>query len=98
MRYGGKVGLCVISYLSLGAENDLTVSGAHRVTFLSLCVATYLFYHRQPKLCGSSLDFEFTRECMKINKIRPTFQFWTKVEIKMTYLVFVLCYLLSLRI
>ena len=53
--------------------------------------------HRQPKLCGSSLDFEFIRECMKINKIRPKFQFWTKIGIKMTYLVFVFCYLLSLR-
>ena len=31
---------------------------------------------------------------MKINKIRPKFQFWTKIEIKMTYLVFVFCYLL----
>ena len=27
--------------------------------------------HRRPRLCGSSLDFEFIRECMKINKIRP---------------------------
>ena len=27
-------------------------------------------HHKQPKLCGSSLDFEFIRECMKINKIR----------------------------
>ena len=34
--------------------------------------------HRQPKLCGSSLDFEFIRECMKINKIRPKFHFSTK--------------------
>ena len=50
----------------------------------------------QPKLCGSSLDFEFIREYMKINKIRLNFQFWTRIEIKMTYLVFVFCYLLSL--
>ena len=57
-------------------------------------------YHRQSKLCGISLDFEFIRECMKINKIRLKFQFWTKIEIKMTYLVFasVFCYLLSLRL
>ena len=34
--------------------------------------------HRQPKLCGSSLGFEFIRECMKINKIRPKFHFSTK--------------------
>ena len=27
--------------------------------------------HRRPRPCGSSLDFEFIRECMKINKIRP---------------------------
>ena len=52
--------------------------------------------HRQPKLCGSSLVFEFIRECMKINKKRPKFHFLTKIEIKMTYLVFVFCYLLSL--
>ena len=51
--------------------------------------------HGQPKLCGSSLDFEFIRKYMKINKIHPTFHFLTKIEIKMTrYLVF--CYLLSL--
>ena len=38
--------------------------------------------HRQPKLCGSSLDFEFIRECMKINKIRPKFHFSTKIKNK----------------
>ena len=54
--------------------------------------------HRQPKLCGSSLDFEFIRECMKIDKIRPKFRFWTKIEIKSTLLVFVFCYLLSPRL
>ena len=35
-------------------------------------------YHRQPKLCQGSLDFEFIRECMKINKIRPKFHFLTQ--------------------
>ena len=55
-------------------------------------------HHRQPKLRGSSLDFEFIRECMEINKVRLKFQFWTKIEMKMTYLVFVFCYLLSLRL
>ena len=54
--------------------------------------------HRQPKLCGNSFDIEFTREFMKINKIRPKFNFSTKIEIKMTYLEFVFCYLLSLRV
>ena len=54
-------------------------------------------YHRQPKLCGSSLDFEFIRECLKINKIRPKFQFWTKIEIKMTYLVVVFYCLFASR-
>ena len=29
---------------------------------------------------------------MKINKIRPKFHFSTKIETKMTYLVFVFCY------
>ena len=56
------------------------------------------FQHRQPKLCGSSLDFAFIIEYMKTKKIRPKFQFWTKIEIEMTYLVFVFCYLLSLRL
>ena len=27
--------------------------------------------HRRPRPCGSSLHFEFIRDCMKINKIRP---------------------------
>ena len=35
------------------------------------------------------MDFEFIREYMKINKIRPKCHFLTKIEIKMTYLVFV---------
>ena len=48
--------------------------------------------HRQPQKSGSSLDFEFLRECTKINKIRPKFYYSTKIEIKMTYLVFVFCY------
>ena len=51
--------------------------------------------HRPPKLCGISLDFKFIRECMKINKIRPKFYFLTKIEILMTYLVFLFYYLLS---
>ena len=54
--------------------------------------------HRQPKLCGSSLDFEFIGECMKIDKIRPKFRFWTNIEIKITYHEFVFCYLLSPRL
>ena len=33
---------------------------------------------------------------MKINKIRPKFHFLTNIEIKMTYLVFLSCFLLSL--
>ena len=44
--------------------------------------------HRQLKLCGSSLDFEFIRECMKINKIRLEFQFWTKIEIKIIPIIY----------
>ena len=56
---------------------------------LTHMIHTHTFSHRQPKLCGSSLDFEFTREWRKINKIRPEFHFSAKIEIKMTYLVFV---------
>ena len=58
-------------------------------------------HHRQPKLCRSSSDFEFIRECMKINKISPKHHFLTKIAIKMTYLVFLFCFvffLLSLRL
>ena len=51
----------------------------------------------RPRLCGSSLDFEFVRECLKITKIRPKFHFLRKkIEIKMTHLVVLFCYLLSL--
>ena len=53
-------------------------------------------YHRQPKLSGSSLDFEFIRGCMKINKISLKFHFSTEIDIKMTYRYLVFCYLLSL--
>ena len=38
--------------------------------------------------------FEFIREC--INKIRPKLHFLSKIEIKMTHLVVLFCYLLSL--
>ena len=54
-------------------------------TFGKPCI---LLEHRRPKLCGSSLDFEFIRKCMKINKIRPKFHFLAKIEIQMTHLVF----------
>jgi len=53
-------------------------------------------YHRAPRLCGSSLDFEIIRGCMKINKIRPKFHFLTKIEIKVTHLVVFFSYFLSL--
>ena len=35
---------------------------------------------------------------MKINKIRPKFHFLTKIEMKITHLVFLFCFLLSLRL
>ena len=31
-----------------------------------------------PNSVGVRWDFEFIRECMKLNKIRPKFHFWTK--------------------
>ena len=52
--------------------------------------------HRQHKLFGSSLDFEFIRRMYRNKEIRPKFHFLTERETKMTYLVF--CYLLSLRL
>ena len=57
--------------------------------FLFFCLFRVLvrFFYRRPKHCGSSLTFNL-RECMKINKIRLKFHFLTKIEIKMTYLVF----------
>ena len=48
--------------------------------------------HRSFRLCGISLDFEFIRKCVKINKVRPIFHFLTKTEIKRTHLVFELYY------
>ena len=48
--------------------------------------------HRLPRLCGISLDFEFIGKFLKINKVRPTFHFLTKMELKMTHLVFELYY------
>ena len=32
---------------------------------------------------------------MKVHKIRPKFHFLTKIELKMTHLVFLFCYLLK---
>ena len=56
------------------------------------------FFKGGPDSVGiRSLDFKFMRECMKINKIRHKFHFLTKIEIKMTYLVFLSCLSLSLR-
>ena len=36
--------------------------------------------HRRPRLCGSSLDFEFIRKCMKIYKKSPKFHFLTTLH------------------
>ena len=57
--------------IEMNTEINIT-HGNLGLLFLFLC------NHRQPRLCGSSLDFEFIRECMKINKIRPKFHFSTK--------------------
>ena len=54
-----------------------------------------LLEHRRPKVCGSSLGFEFMRECMKINKIRPNFHFLTKIEINDSLCVFILFFIVS---
>ena len=48
--------------------------------------------HRRPRLCGISLDFEFIRKSLKINKVRPMFHFLTIIEIKRTHLVSELYY------
>ena len=57
------------------------------------------FFAGGPKSVGvRSLDFKFIRECIKIKKIHRKFHFLTKMEIKMTYLVFSSCFLPSLRL
>ena len=61
-------------------------------------IKNVMSHHRQPKLSGNSLDFEFRRGSMKTTKISLKFHFSTEIDIKMTYryLVFVFCYLMSL--
>ena len=57
----------------------------------SITVNNQCNLQRWPGLCGSSLDFEFIRECTRINKICPKiFHFLTKIEVNMTHLVFLL--------
>ena len=41
------------------------------VCFFNWLLGCSCVFQRRPKRCESSLDFEFIRECMKINKIRP---------------------------
>ena len=50
---------------------------------------------RPPKRYESSLGFEFIRECLKINKIRPKFHFLRKIEINDSLCVFVLFFTVS---
>ena len=82
--------------------NEADEEREHRLPTLQKAMGrsgnTHSSQHRQPKLCGSYLDFEFIRECMKINKIRLKFQFCTQIEIKMTYLCLCFVILLSLRL
>ena len=72
----------------LGVKNPCFSVGPLTLRWSSVSIIGYTVRcnHRQPKLCGSSLDFEFIRECMKINKIRLKihlkFQFCTQIEIK----------------
>ena len=54
------------------------------------------FFLQPAQTLWEFVDFQFVRECMKINKIRLKFHFLTKIEIKMTYLVFFfLCFTVS---
>ena len=55
------------------------------------------YFTGSPNAAGVRWTFirEFIREYMKINKIRPKFHFLTKIEIKMTYIVFV-CFFFNL--
>ena len=72
--------------------------------FLSHLMSDFFFHFLSDFFTGGSnavgirsLDFKFIRECMKKNKIRHKFHFLTKTEKKMTYLVFLSCFSLSLR-
>ena len=56
---------------------------------------TTLLEHRRLKRYESSLGFEFIRECLKINKIRPKFHFLRKIEINDSLCVFVLFFTVS---
>ena len=53
---------------------------------------------RPTPLRGNSLDFEFIRQYMEMNQIRPKFLFLTKTGTKMTYLVYLFCFLLCFRL
>ena len=87
---------CLNDLLTKSNRTEIQTYKVQERTFGKPCI---LLEHRRPKLCGSSLDFEFIRKCINLNKIRPTFHFLTKIEIKMTYwLVFLFCFLLSLRL
>ena len=75
--------VCVIFAYILswwGGENNGFLAGASlapshlarpKPPFLSFSNACH---HRQPRLCRSSLEFEFYRECRRTNKIRSNFR------------------------
>ena len=69
----------------------------HVCFFLCLFRVLVRFFLQAAQTLWEFVDFKFIRECIKINKIRPKFHFLAKIEIKMTYLVFFSCVLLSLR-
>ena len=46
----------------------------------------------------TNFRFEFIRECMKINKIRPKFRFFDKNRKKKNNPAVLFCFLLSLRL
>ena len=58
------------------------------VFFFCLFRVLVRFFLQPAQTLWEFVDFQFVRECMKINKIRLKFHFLTKIEIKMTYLVF----------
>ena len=65
-----------------------------------MCSTSSQVYHSDcstvgPNSVGVLRDFEIIRECMKTNKIHSKFHFLTKLEIKMTHSVFLLCFFFS---
>ena len=75
----------VAEKFEFGACSIWIVEDVSRGSFL---FPTYLGRSKETLFAG----YEFTRECVKINKMRPKFHFLTRIQILMTHLVVLFCY------